>query len=69
MNVLVFARENIFEYSELCNICQVMVVKVFIVQAYNFDLISIIEDKSCWTNKLISEKRLLLNKKVTFKVV
>lgn len=67
--MLVFARENIFEYSELCNICQVMVVKVFIVQAYKFDLISIIEDKSCLTNKLILEKRLLLNKKVTLKIV
>ena len=47
MNVFVFVMKNRLEYPELCKIYRVMGVKVFMIRAYNFDMICTIEDKNC----------------------
>lgn len=69
MNVFVFVMKSRLEYSELCKIDQVVKVKFFIVWAYNFDTIDTIKHKSCWMNKVLSEKRSFLNKKVKLKII
>ena len=47
MNVFVFVMKNRLEYRELCKIYRVIELKVFMIRAYNFDMIRTIEDKNC----------------------
>ena len=59
MNVFVFVMKNRLEYRELCKIYRVIELKVFMIRAYNFDMIRTIEDKNCWVNEGIIRKMII----------